>query len=138
MHAPFPTSSCEPIPQSGALQLTASLYMTGSSHKSSIAVPKCSLWTVIHPDSASFLPVLDCRQMLTDVDSHPIGNRELPSFCDLSPPLMLQEATIGSVVRDMGWWQLATRGLGLRIVMIGTLTATQWAIYDSFKVYVGL
>ena len=52
--------------------------------------------------------------------------------------LALQEATIGSVVREMGWWQLATRGLGLRIVMIGTLTATQWAIYDSFKVYVGL
>ena len=50
----------------------------------------------------------------------------------------IQEATIGSVVREMGWWQLATRGLGLRIVMIGTLTATQWAIYDSFKVYVGL
>lgn len=55
----------------------------------------------------------------------------------LSSPL-IQEATIGSVVREMGWWQLATRGLGLRIVMIGTLTATQWAIYDSFKVYVGL
>ncbi|KAL3145902.1 Mitochondrial phosphate carrier protein 3, mitochondrial [Trebouxia sp. C0009 RCD-2024] len=49
-----------------------------------------------------------------------------------------KEATIGSVVREMGWRQLATRGLGLRIVMIGTLTATQWAIYDSFKVYVGL
>lgn len=50
----------------------------------------------------------------------------------------IQEATIGSVIKEMGWWQLATRGLGLRIVMIGTLTGTQWAIYDSFKVYVGL
>ena len=50
----------------------------------------------------------------------------------------LQEATIGGVISEMGWWQLATRGLGLRIAMIGTLTATQWAIYDSFKVYVGL
>ena len=52
--------------------------------------------------------------------------------------LHMQEASISSVVKEMGWWQLATRGLGLRIIMIGTLTATQWAIYDSFKVYVGL
>ena len=33
---------------------------------------------------------------------------------------------------------LATRGLPLRIVMIGTLTGLQWGIYDAFKVYVGL
>ena len=30
------------------------------------------------------------------------------------------------------------RGLGARIVMIGTLTALQWLIYDSYKVYTGL
>lgn len=29
-------------------------------------------------------------------------------------------------------------GLGVRIVMIGTLTGLQWLIYDSFKVAVGL
>jgi solute carrier family 25 (mitochondrial phosphate transporter), member 3 len=33
-----------------------------------------------------------------------------------------------------GMW----RGLGTRIVMIGTLTALQWFIYDTFKVNVGL
>lgn len=33
---------------------------------------------------------------------------------------------------------LFTRGLPLRIVMIGTLTGLQWGIYDAFKVYVGL
>ena len=33
---------------------------------------------------------------------------------------------------------LMTRGLPLRIVMIGTLTGLQWGIYDAFKVYVGL
>ena len=33
---------------------------------------------------------------------------------------------------------LLTRGLPLRIVMIGTLTGLQWGIYDAFKVYVGL
>lgn len=30
------------------------------------------------------------------------------------------------------------RGIALRIVMVGTLTAMQWVIYDSFKVSVGL
>lgn len=29
-------------------------------------------------------------------------------------------------------------GLPVRIGMIGTLTAFQWLIYDSFKVYLGL
>lgn len=38
----------------------------------------------------------------------------------------------------MGWFNLFTRGLPLRIVMIGTLTGLQWGIYDAFKVYVGL
>jgi solute carrier family 25 phosphate transporter 3 len=29
-------------------------------------------------------------------------------------------------------------GLGVRIVMIGTLTGAQWLIYDSFKVFLGV
>lgn len=33
---------------------------------------------------------------------------------------------------------LFTRGLPLRILMVGTLTGLQWGIYDAFKVYVGL
>ena len=31
-----------------------------------------------------------------------------------------------------------SRGLPLRIVMIGTLTGAQWGLYDAFKVFVGL
>lgn len=34
----------------------------------------------------------------------------------------------------MGLWN----GLPVRIVMIGTLTAFQWLIYDAFKVYLGV
>ncbi|KAL3133751.1 Mitochondrial phosphate carrier protein 3, mitochondrial [Trebouxia sp. C0010 RCD-2024] len=49
-----------------------------------------------------------------------------------------KDATVGSIVKDMGWFNLFTRGLPLRIVMIGTLTGLQWGIYDAFKVYVGL
>lgn len=41
-------------------------------------------------------------------------------------------------VKKMGMVGLFTRGLPLRIVMIGTLTGAQWGIYDAFKVFVGL
>lgn len=43
-------------------------------------------------------------------------------------------ATAGSVLKNLGMagvW----KGLGPRIVMIGTLTALQWFIYDAVKVY---
>jgi len=41
-------------------------------------------------------------------------------------------------VRTLGMWGLFTRGLPLRIIMVGTLTGAQWAAYDAFKVFVGL
>lgn len=47
-------------------------------------------------------------------------------------------ATVGSIVKEMGMVGLFTRGLGLRILMVGTLTGLQWGIYDAFKVYAGL
>eukprot|EP00955_Chlamydomonas_euryale_P092019 364671-Chlamydomonas_euryale.AAC.7 len=42
-----------------------------------------------------------------------------------------KSATVSDVVKDMGMWNLATRGLGLRIIMVGTLTGLQWGIYDG-------
>ena len=48
------------------------------------------------------------------------------------------DATTGSVIKEMGIWGLMTRGLPLRIVMIGTLTGLQWSIYDAFKLAAGL
>jgi len=47
-------------------------------------------------------------------------------------------ATVSSVVSEMGMLALFTRGLPLRIIMVGTLTGLQWGIYDAFKVFVGL
>lgn len=41
-------------------------------------------------------------------------------------------------VKKLGLWGMFTRGLPLRILMVGTLTGAQWGIYDSFKVFVGL
>lgn len=46
-------------------------------------------------------------------------------------------ATIGQIVKDTGFAGL-WKGLGPRIIMIGTLTALQWFIYDTVKVVLGL
>ncbi|KAH7867161.1 hypothetical protein Vadar_029695 [Vaccinium darrowii] len=63
--------------------------------------------------------------------SHPADN--LVSFLNNA-----QGATVGDAVKKIGLWGLFTRGLPLRIVMIGSLTGAQWGIYDAFKVFVGL
>ena len=39
----------------------------------------------------------------------------------------------GAIIQEMGWFNLFTRGLPLRIVMIGTLTGLQWGIYDGAR-----
>jgi len=38
---------------------------------------------------------------------------------------------------EMGTYNLFTKGLGTRVIMIGTLTGLQWWIYGSFKSFVG-
>ncbi|XP_010939395.1 mitochondrial phosphate carrier protein 3, mitochondrial [Elaeis guineensis] len=63
--------------------------------------------------------------------SHPADN--LVSFLNNA-----KGATVGDAVKKLGMWGLFTRGLPLRIVMIGTLTGAQWGIYDAFKVMFGL
>ncbi|XP_058093013.1 mitochondrial phosphate carrier protein 3, mitochondrial-like [Magnolia sinica] len=65
------------------------------------------------------------------VVSHPADN--LVSFLNNA-----KGASVGDAVKKLGLWGLFTRGLPLRIVMIGTLTGAQWGIYDAFKVFVGL
>ncbi|WOL09443.1 mitochondrial phosphate carrier protein 3, mitochondrial-like [Canna indica] len=65
------------------------------------------------------------------VVSHPADN--LVSFLNNA-----KGATIGDAITEFGYWGIFTRGLLLRIVMIGTLTGAQWGMYDAFKVLVGL
>ncbi|KAM0004527.1 putative mitochondrial phosphate carrier protein Pic2/Mir1 [Helianthus debilis subsp. tardiflorus] len=69
--------------------------------------------------------------VLCAIVSHPADN--LVSFLNNS-----QGATISNAVQKLGLLGLFTRGLPLRILMIGTLTGAQWGIYDAFKVVVGL
>ncbi|CDR94761.1 mitochondrial phosphate transporter, putative [Babesia bigemina] len=45
---------------------------------------------------------------------------------------------VAKIAKDIGGINLFTRGLGTRVIMIGTLTGLQWWIYDTFKAYVGL
>jgi len=44
----------------------------------------------------------------------------------------------GQIASEVGAVTLFTKGLGTRVVMIGTLTGFQWWIYDSFKSAFGL
>ncbi|CAK8542720.1 unnamed protein product [Lathyrus sativus] len=69
--------------------------------------------------------------VLCAIVSHPADN--LVSFLNNA-----KGATVGDAVKKFGVVGLFTRGLPLRIVMIGTLTGAQWGIYDAFKVFVGL
>ncbi|KAH9479479.1 Mitochondrial phosphate carrier protein 3, mitochondrial [Psilocybe cubensis] len=46
--------------------------------------------------------------------------------------------SIGQIVGEVGYVGLATKGLGTRVIMIGTLTGFQWWIYDSFKAAMGM
>ncbi|KAG1854830.1 mitochondrial carrier protein [Suillus subalutaceus] len=46
--------------------------------------------------------------------------------------------SIGTIASETGLVTLATKGLGTRVLMIGTLTGFQWWIYDTFKASMGL
>ncbi|CAF0755368.1 unnamed protein product [Adineta steineri] len=46
--------------------------------------------------------------------------------------------SLGQIINETGFAKLATKGLGTRIIMIGTLTGLQWWIYDTFKSVMGM
>ncbi|CAF1086293.1 unnamed protein product [Rotaria magnacalcarata] len=46
--------------------------------------------------------------------------------------------SIKEITRDFGLLNLCTKGLGTRIIMIGTIAALQWWIYDTFKTAMGM
>eukprot|EP01010_Urceolus_cornutus_P000211 NODE_1030_length_1151_cov_1579.909256_g782_i0.p1 GENE.NODE_1030_length_1151_cov_1579.909256_g782_i0~~NODE_1030_length_1151_cov_1579.909256_g782_i0.p1 ORF type:complete len:347 (-),score=66.13 NODE_1030_length_1151_cov_1579.909256_g782_i0:110-1075(-) len=45
---------------------------------------------------------------------------------------------VGTIAKEFGYGNLLTKGLGTRIIMIGTLTGLQWWIYDTFKTAFGM
>jgi solute carrier family 25 phosphate transporter 3 len=44
-----------------------------------------------------------------------------------------QNKSWGQLVNETGMGKLFTKGLGTRVIMIGTLTGLQWWIYGAFK-----
>jgi len=48
-----------------------------------------------------------------------------------------QNKSWGQMASEMGTKDLFTKGLGTRVIMIGTLTGLQWWIYGSFKSFLG-
>jgi len=46
--------------------------------------------------------------------------------------------SFGQIASEFGYGNLFIKGLGPRILMIGTLTGLQWWIYDSFKTAMGM
>ncbi|TFY50290.1 hypothetical protein EVG20_g11607 [Dentipellis fragilis] len=46
--------------------------------------------------------------------------------------------SLGAIASEVGIANLATKGLGTRVLMIGTLTGFQWWIYDTFKSSMGM
>lgn len=43
-----------------------------------------------------------------------------------------------TIINEQGIARLVTKGLGTRILMVGTLTGLQWWIYDTFKTAMGM
>lgn len=46
--------------------------------------------------------------------------------------------SFGTIASEVGIVNLCTKGLGTRVIMIGTLTGFQWWIYDTFKATMGM
>lgn len=45
--------------------------------------------------------------------------------------------SIREIIRSVGWYQLATKGLVPRIIITGNVIGTQWLLYDSIKCLLG-
>jgi len=48
-----------------------------------------------------------------------------------------KDKTFGQMAREMGTVNLFTKGLGVRVLMVGTLTGLQWWIYGTWKTAMG-
>eukprot|EP01006_Ploeotia_vitrea_P059763 TRINITY_DN74746_c0_g1_i1.p1 TRINITY_DN74746_c0_g1~~TRINITY_DN74746_c0_g1_i1.p1 ORF type:complete len:314 (+),score=33.29 TRINITY_DN74746_c0_g1_i1:25-966(+) len=46
--------------------------------------------------------------------------------------------SFGQMAAEIGYLDLCTKGLGTRVLMIGTLTGLQWWIYDTYKTAMGM
>jgi solute carrier family 25 phosphate transporter 3 len=67
------------------------------------------------------------------VVSHPADN-----LVSLMGKVENKGKSVGQIASQTGTMALFTKGLGIRVLMIGTLTGLQWWIYDTFKTAMGM
>jgi solute carrier family 25 phosphate transporter 3 len=46
--------------------------------------------------------------------------------------------TSKQLLEEVGWKNLATKGLGVRIMLTGSIIGVQWFVYDTFKMAMGM
>lgn len=86
-------------------------------------------------------PADNLVSFLNNAKGATVGDVSAPSFTSTGPYQDMCSYVFFcccQAVKKLGVLGMFTRGLPLRIVMIGTLTGAQWGIYDAFKVFVGL
>merc|ERR1712238_235737 len=69
--------------------------------------------------------------LVSTVVSHPADSL-------LSLRARYPDKTYTQIIDLVGWKQLATQGLVPRAALTGTIIASQWFLYDSFKSIMGL
>jgi solute carrier family 25 phosphate transporter 3 len=69
--------------------------------------------------------------LVSTVVSHPADSL-------LSLQARYPDKTFQEIIHMVGWKKLATQGLLPRVALTGTIIASQWLIYDSFKSMMGL
>lgn len=48
------------------------------------------------------------------------------------------DSSVRELIQQVGWWNLATKGLGPRIGLTGSIIGFQWFAYDTFKTTMGM
>ena len=72
-----------------------------------------------------------CSGVFSATVSHPADSL-------LSLRARFPEMTYSEIARTVGWKKLATQGLIPRAAVTGTIIASQWFLYNSFKTVIGL
>lgn len=98
-------------------------------YKYAVPIPRedCSkAWQLGVSFAAGYIAGISCA-----VVSHPADNLiSLLNNCE--------GTTVMDAIKKLGVVALFTRGLPLRILMVGTLTGAQYGIYDAFKAFAGM
>jgi len=66
-----------------------------------------------------------------------IATQPMDNLVSMKGNVLNKDKGWGEMANEMGMKNLFTKGLGTRIIMIGTLTGLQWYVYGNWKAYCG-